>query len=109
MSLNYWKDKHKNSLSELLQKYKEIFDGTLGIYIGFDYTVELHENAKPYDGEHFPILTIYEPTLKIKVDRLIKIGLLKEINNYQRTAPTFIIPKKNMWYSTINLSFQRTK
>ena len=29
MTLNYLKDKHKNSLLELLQKYKEIFDGTL--------------------------------------------------------------------------------
>ena len=30
MSLTYFKDKHKNSLLELLQTYEEIFDWTLG-------------------------------------------------------------------------------
>ena len=36
---NYLKVKHKNFLLELLQKYKEIFDGTLGKYTGYDYLV----------------------------------------------------------------------
>ena len=30
MNLNYLKDKHKHSLLEMLQKYEELFDGTLG-------------------------------------------------------------------------------
>ena len=30
MNLNYLKDKHENSLLELVQKYEEMFDGTLG-------------------------------------------------------------------------------
>ena len=33
--------------------------------------------------------------LKKEVNRLIKIGVLKKINNSQWAAPTFIIPKKN--------------
>ena len=33
MNLSYLKDKHKNSLLELLQKYEEIFDGTLGRFM----------------------------------------------------------------------------
>ena len=33
MYLNYSKDKHENSLLELLQKYEKMFDGTIGIYI----------------------------------------------------------------------------
>ena len=41
MNLNYLKDKHENSLLQLLQKYKKMFDGTLGIYTGSDYTIEL--------------------------------------------------------------------
>ena len=72
MNLNYLKDKHRNSLLELLQKYKNMFDGTLGKYTGSDYTIELKEDAKP-----FPIPNIHEPTLKNEVDRLIKIGVLK--------------------------------
>ena len=41
----------------------------------------------------FPIPN--ELTLKKEVDRLIKIGVLKKINNSQWAAPTFIIPKIN--------------
>ena len=41
MNLNNLKDKHKNSLLELLQKYEEIFDETLGKYTSCDYTIEL--------------------------------------------------------------------
>ena len=37
MNLNYLKDKHKNSSLELLQKYEEMFDGTLGKYTGSYY------------------------------------------------------------------------
>ena len=55
MSLNYLKVKLENSLLELLQKYKNMFDGTLGKYTGSDYTVELEENAKPYHEKPFPL------------------------------------------------------
>ena len=41
---------------ELLQKYEEIFDGTLGKYTGYDYTIELKEDTKP-----LPILKMYAP------------------------------------------------
>ena len=95
MNLNYLKDKHRITLLELLQKYKNMFDGTLGKYTGSDYTIELKEDAKPYHAKPFPIPKIHEPTLKKEVDRLIKIGVLKKINNSQWAAPTFIIPKKN--------------
>ena len=40
MNSNYFKDKYKNSLLELLQKYEKMFDGTLGKYTGSDYTIE---------------------------------------------------------------------
>ena len=40
MNLNYLKDKHGNSLLELLQEYKKMFDGTLGKYTDFDYTIQ---------------------------------------------------------------------
>ena len=63
MSLNHLKDKHKNLLLELLQKYKNMFDGTLGKYTGSNYTIELKEDAKP-----IPIPIIHELTLKKKVN-----------------------------------------
>ena len=72
-----------------------MFDGTFRKYIGSNYTIELKEDAKPYHTKPFPFPKTHEPTLKEEVNRLIKIGLLKKINNSQWAAPTFIIPKIN--------------
>ena len=52
---------HKNSLLQLLQKYKEMFDGTLREYTGSDYTIELKEDTKPYHAKPFPNPTIHKP------------------------------------------------
>ena len=83
MNLNFIKDK-------LFQKYGDMFDGTLGKYTGSNYTIELKEDVKP-----FPILKIHKLTLKKEVDRLVKIGVLKKVNNFQWVASSFIIPKTN--------------
>ena len=57
MSLNYSKFKHKNSVLGSLQKYEEIFDGTLGKYTDSDHTIELQEDVNPY---HSLILFQYQ-------------------------------------------------
>ena len=95
MNSNQLKDKHKDSLLELLQKHEEIFDETLGKYTGSDYSIELKEDAQPYHVKPFPIPKIHVSFLNKEVDRLIKIGVLKKINNLQSATPTFIKPKKN--------------
>ena len=46
------------------------------LFSNTNYTIELKEDAKPYHAKPFPILKIHEPTLKKKVNKLIKIGLL---------------------------------
>ena len=73
MSVNYLKYKHNNSLLELLQKYKKIFDGNLGKYTGSDYTIELKDDAKPSHVKPFPIPNIHEPTLKKEVEGHLNI------------------------------------
>ena len=37
----------------------------------------------------------YELTLKMEVDRLVKVGILQKVNRSEWAAPTFIIPKKD--------------
>ena len=83
-----------------------MFDGTLGKYTGSEYTIALKEDANPYHTKPFPIPKIHEVTFKKEVNRLIKIGVLKKINNFQWSAPTFMIPKIK---SNIDFRFQRTK
>ena len=96
MNLNYIKDKHKDSLFESLQKYENMFDGTLGKYKGSDYTIaRIRGRCKALSCKAFSYSKNHEPTFMKEVNRLIKIGVLKNINNFQWAAPTFIVPKIN--------------
>ena len=67
----------KCQLHALLCKYKHLFDGTLGTWNNEPYNIELMEGAKPYYSRPFPIPKIHECTLKVELDRLIKLGVLK--------------------------------
>ena len=71
------------------------FDGTLGQWKGNLYNIHLKEDAIPYYGKPYKITQIYESRLKVEVEVLCEIGLLKKINQSQRAAPCFIIPKKD--------------
>ena len=70
------KDK-KCQLHALLSKYKHLFDGTLGTWQKEPYTIELKEGDTPYHSRPFPVPKIHEHTLKVELDRLIKLGVLK--------------------------------
>ena len=43
----------------------------------------------------YPIPKIHENTLRLEVDRLVELGVLKRVNRSEWGAPTFIIPKKD--------------
>ena len=68
-----------------------MFDETLGKYTGIDYTIELQENAKQYHATSFPIALIQ--LSRKKLINLVKIRVLKKIDNSQFEASTFIIPE----------------
>ena len=85
----------QEKLLELLEKYKSLFDGTLGEWKGEKYHIELKENAKPFHARAYPIPKTYEETLKLEVDRLCQLGVLKKVNRSEWASPTFIIPKKD--------------
>ena len=85
----------KSQLHALLHKYEHLFDGTLGTWNNKPYNIELKEGAKPYHSRPFPVPKIHERTQKVELDRLIKLGVLKQINDSKWAAPTFIISKKD--------------
>ena len=88
-------DDEKNQLHALLKKYEHLFDGTLGTWNNKPYNIELKEGAKPYHRWPFPVPKVHECTLKVELDRLVKLGVLKQINNSKWATPTFIISKKD--------------
>ena len=72
-----------------------MFDGTIGRWKNELYEIDLKAGAQPYHARPFPIPKIHEKTLRMEVERLVKIGVLKKINRSEWAAPTFIIPKKD--------------
>ena len=63
----------KHQLHALLSKYKHLFDGTLGTWQKEPYNIECKEGAKPYHTRPFPVPKIHEHTLKVELDRLVKL------------------------------------
>jgi hypothetical protein len=44
------------------------------------YDITLQPNVKPYHARQYPIPKIHEATLKIELERLCQIGVLRKIN-----------------------------
>ena len=80
---------------KLLRKYNKLFDGSLGKWKGSQVQLQLKQGVKPYHAKAFPIPRVHLNTLKLEVERLCKLGVLKKVNHSQWAAPTFIIPKKD--------------
>ena len=59
------------------------------------YEIELKPDATPYHAKAFPIPHIHTATLKLEVERLVEAGVLRQVNQSEWAAPTFIIPKKD--------------
>ena len=82
-------------LFSLLSKYEELFDGSLGTWTGSEVTLNMKPDITPYHARAFPIPRVHLETLKMEVNRLCEIGVLKRVNRSEWAAPTFIIPKKD--------------
>jgi hypothetical protein len=91
----YLPKEERTALLKLLLRYEDLFDGTLGTWNGPEIKMKLMKDAKPYFARPFPVPQIHEKTLKIEIDRLVKLGVLKWTKANEWAAPTFIIPKKD--------------
>ena len=57
--------------------------------------LDLRKDAQPYHAKAFPIPRVHLENLKVEVEQLVKLGVLKQVNCLQWAAPTFVIPKKD--------------
>ena len=92
----------RRQLLALLNKYSDLFDGTLGKWKLEPVELELKEGATPYHARPYPIPKCHYDTLRMEVDRLEEIGVLKRVNRSEWAAPSFIIPKKDGTVRFIN-------
>ena len=97
----------RKKLKTLLNKYKELFDGSLGHWKGQNYDVELREEGKPYHARPYPIPKAYEQTLKMEVERLCKVGVLKKVP--LRMGGTDLYHTKERRFGTFYIRLSRIK
>ena len=79
----------------ILNKYPEIFDGSLGTWKGPKYEIPIPPTTKPIACKSFSIPHIHEKVTRNEIERLCKIGVLTRDIHSPWAAPCFIIPKKN--------------
>ena len=84
----------KKSLLDLPQKHEELFDGTLGLWQGKPHHTNLKDDAQPHHAKPHPVPKAHEQTLRSKVDRSCKTGVLRKINRSEWAFPSFAQPKK---------------
>ena len=87
-------DSERSTLLVLLQKYEELFDGTLGEWDTDPVHLELKKGSTPFRGRPFPVPQIHEATLKREVERLCSLGVIEKQRDSEWGSPTFILPKK---------------
>ena len=80
-------------LKNLLHKYEDLFDGGLGTWNTTPINLELKPGATPYHAKPYPVPFSQEAKLREEVDRLVKFGVLRKINNSEWAAPMFTSPK----------------
>ena len=84
----------QKQLLRLLQKYEDLFDGTLGTWKTDPIQLELKEpNVKPYHAKPYPVPHSQEKRLKDEIKRLCTYGVLRKINNSEWACPMFTISK----------------
>ena len=86
----------RQKVFDLLKQFEDLFDGTLGEFQMKPYNIELADGATPYHLKiSYTIPHAYIQTVKPEVKRLVKLGVLKKINDSEYSCGTFIIPKTN--------------
>ena len=68
-------------LLKLLEKFKQLVDGSLGYWNTDPVDLELKDpNCTPYHARPFPVPYAHEQKLKEEIERLVKYGVLRKIN-----------------------------
>ena len=85
----------KDNLLELLKKFEQIFNGTLGHWRTKPVSLQLKDEVTSYHGRAFPIPKVHKDVLMEEIQRLCDLGVLECQPSSEWAAPSFIQPKKN--------------
>jgi hypothetical protein len=81
-------------LLKLLQKFEDLFDGTLGTWKTDPVELELIDpKVKPFNAKPYPVPYSQEKRLKEEINHLCSYGVLRKLNNSEWACPMFTIAK----------------
>ena len=84
----------QKQLKDLLYKYKDLFDGSLGTWDTKPIELELKDpDAKPYHARPYPVLQSQEKKLRDECERMVQFGVLQKINRSEWATPVFTVTK----------------
>ena len=78
----------------MLQKYLDIYEGSIGTLKIEPVKFELKPNSTPYHAKPFPIPKAYEKLTKEECQRFAKDKIWHHTLDSEWAAPSFIVPKK---------------
>ena len=80
-------------LLNLLSKFKDLFDGTLGAWDTTPVDLEFRDDAKPLCSRPYPVPRVHEAIFRKEVEKLVRLGILEEANDSEWGVPLFAQPK----------------
>ena len=87
-------DSERSTLLTLLNKFKHLFDGTLGHWKTEPVDLELkNDDVTPHHSKPYPVPHSQEKKLKEEVQRLVEYGVLRKVNRSEWGSPMFTIVK----------------
>eukprot|EP00957_Ditylum_brightwellii_P169988 12938557-Ditylum_brightwellii.AAC.1 len=109
------KDNKKIMLKGLLEKYKNLFQGKIGVWFGVPIKLRLKkEDVEPFHAKPYQVPHSVMKVFQTEIERLVELGVLKQNTTFKWAAPTFGIPKKNgeirivTYFRKINESLKRS-
>ena len=85
----------QEKLLEVLIKFEDLFNRTLGNLKTEPVSFELKEGMKPYQGRPYPVPKVHKETLTKELNRLCELGVLRFQPAFEWNSLSFIIPTKN--------------
>ena len=76
MKADNLKEEQKDSMQILLNKYKELFNGTLWYLNVPSIKLEVKPDMEPIHSRPFPVPHIYTQTLYKEIQRMVALGIL---------------------------------
>ena len=93
--LDHLTPSQRTQLKSTFEKYKKVFDGTLGKHPTAKINIELIPGAKPIYQQPYPVPFRRKPLFDRELNNMINDGVFTRIGESEWGFPSFIIPKKD--------------